>query len=128
MAGWIRSSDKQLGGGIRFGIVPGDQPVPGDYDGDGITDIAVFRNSGGGIGSNDYFYVQQSRDGFIGVPWGGGGNTDTYIFDLRYFPKVGFRPAGEPPIKGEKLERADEFTDKGPFPRLVATGKGKEPR
>lgn len=108
---WERSSDGQLGGGIRFGLPQQDVAVPGDYDGDGKTDIAVFRNSGGAVGSNDYFYVLQSRDGFIGVPWGGGGNDDGNLFDNRYIRPTGFRPGME------------KFTDRGPFPRLIATGK-----
>lgn len=104
---WERSSDGQLGGGLRFGLAQSDTPVPGDYDGDGKTDIAVFRQ-----GSPDYFYVQQSRDGFLAMPWGGG--SDSNLFDRRYIRPVGFRPA-------ELNEQP--FKDKGPFPRLVEIRK-----
>lgn len=43
----------------------GDIPMPGDYDGDGITDRAVFRNSTG------YWYIRRSSDaGWIVIPFG----------------------------------------------------------
>jgi hypothetical protein len=108
---WERSSDGQLGGGLRFGRAQMDTPVPADYDGDGKTDIAVFRYLAEAPGQ-DYFYVQQSRDGFLAMPWGGG--NDGRLFDRRYFPPVGFRPAG---LNGQA------FKDKGPFPRLVEIRK-----
>jgi hypothetical protein len=104
---WERSSDGQLGGGLRFGLGQQDTPVPADYDGDGKTDIAVFRNEG-----QKYFYVQQSRDGFLAMPWGGG--SDGNISDNRYVRQVGFRPSG---LAG------GEYKDKGPFPRLVEIRK-----
>jgi hypothetical protein len=106
---WERSSDGQLGGGVRFGDSSQDTPIPGDYDGDGKTDIAVFRPGTLSV-PNHYFYVQQSRDGFLAVPWGSIQNGDGNIFDRRYFRSVGFRPPG---LTG------GEFKDKGPFPRLI---------
>jgi hypothetical protein len=46
---------------VAFGVST-DQPVPGDYDGDGRHDAAVFR---AGI-----WHIWGSRDGFRSVQWG----------------------------------------------------------
>jgi len=48
---------------VQWGL-PGDKPVPADYDGDGRADIAVYRPSDG------IWYVLGSTSGFMGVRWG----------------------------------------------------------
>jgi hypothetical protein len=53
---------------IRWGL-PGDIRVPGDYDGDGKTDIAIWRQSSNPALNN--FYVRRSSDGAVQTfQWG----------------------------------------------------------
>lgn len=65
-AWYILSSSGGNMSGVQFGIAT-DRIVPGDYDGDGVTDVAVFRNG--------TWYALQSTGGFIGVGWGAAGDT-----------------------------------------------------
>jgi FG-GAP repeat len=48
---------------VQFGLAD-DKPVVGDYDGDGKSDIAVFRPS------NGYWYILGSNAGFMSFQWG----------------------------------------------------------
>ena len=50
---------------ISWGLAAGDKRVPADYDGDGKTDVAMWRQSDG------VFYVRQSSNGTLGAfKWG----------------------------------------------------------
>lgn len=71
---WHRSSDgafDQIKWGLTF---PPDYPVQGDYDGDGKTDVAVYRK---GIAPQSYFFINESIHGFTAIPWGA--QTDSSI-------------------------------------------------
>ncbi len=51
----------------QFGLAASDAVVPGDYDGDGITDFAVSRFQGANI---VWFYLPSSGGNFVGLTWG----------------------------------------------------------
>jgi hypothetical protein len=63
---WRRSSDGQVWS-AQWGLA-GDIPVPADYNGDGITDLAVFRPN---ASPNATWFVRQSPSGSLAsVAWG----------------------------------------------------------
>lgn len=53
---------------VRWGG-PGDVPVPGDYDGDGRTDIALFRPA-----TSSWYIIQSSTGAGVTDVWGGAGD------------------------------------------------------
>ena len=85
---WIRSSDGNWGAvQLGTGTEIYDYPVPGDYDGDGTTDPAIYRR-GYEYNPNlpSYFYVVGSKQGFFIAPWGLGIDDPT-IYDANVFVK-----------------------------------------
>jgi hypothetical protein len=56
-------------GAIQFGQ-NGDIPIPADYDGDFITDIAVFRPTGGAGGNAAFFVRPSSGAAPFGISFG----------------------------------------------------------
>ncbi|MCY7376351.1 MAG: hypothetical protein LH472_10325 [Pyrinomonadaceae bacterium] len=60
----MRQSSNHLPTATLFGLT-GDVPTPGDYDGDGATDFAVFRPATG-----IWYVIQSSNGGFRAAPLG----------------------------------------------------------
>lgn len=79
---WIRESD---GGGtpqspIQWGI-PGDFITQGDYDGDGITDIGVWRSNVDP--TLNFFYIRRSSDNALQqFEWGASGDYPVNNWDV----------------------------------------------
>ena len=64
----------------QFGL-GNDFIVPGDYDGDGKNDIAVYRYS-----TNSFYLLRSTDEGVYGFPWGSAGDflvPGDYIGDNR---------------------------------------------
>jgi hypothetical protein len=94
---------------IQWGTA-GDIPVPGDYDGNGSLEVAVFRPS------NGYWFIQGGgalafgADGDIPVPgdYDGNGSTDIAVYRpsnsvwfVRGGPTIPFGTAGDLPVPGD---------------------------
>src|SRR5262249_7109309 len=70
---WVLNSQSGSVTAYQFGLNT-DDAVPGDYDGDGKFDFAVYR-PGADTSSQSYYYINRSSDGgFTIFPWGGGGD------------------------------------------------------
>jgi len=106
---------------VRYGRLPGDQPVLGDWDGNGRDDLAVFRGAGtwylrstGGVAGATFTtlrYGVLAGDRPIAGDWDGNGKTDPGIYRGNRFylkgsltegtaSKITFSGAGAQPLVG----------------------------
>ena len=68
-ANWILDSQSGANSAFQFGAT-GDIPVPGDYDRDGKTDIAVYRQG-------TWYVLRSSNLSYFAVPFGVAGDKPT---------------------------------------------------
>ncbi|MEO6238458.1 MAG: FG-GAP-like repeat-containing protein [Vicinamibacterales bacterium] len=99
---WIISGQADLDWGVA-----GDLPVPGDYDGDGVREVAVFRRANGTWYINGGATIVWGAPGDIPVPadYDGNGTTDVAVFRpsagmfyIRNGASVAWGAAGDLPV------------------------------
>ncbi len=74
-----RSGDNSLQS-VSWGSI-GDVPTPGDYDGDGKTDVAIWRENSGNPNLS-YFFILRSTDGTVQVEqFGRVGDNPSFVGD-----------------------------------------------
>jgi hypothetical protein len=69
MIWYILTSNNFTFSATQFGLAT-DVVAPGDYDGDGRFDLAVYRGSGADRSGQATFFVQRSTAGFLAVQFG----------------------------------------------------------
>jgi len=78
---YIQITGEPTSGSIQFGLAT-DKPVPADYDGDGITDIAIWRETGNPEPDRAYFYIlRSSTNSFQAVMFGTQGDNPSVVGD-----------------------------------------------
>ena len=71
---WNLNSTTGVQGGQEWGNANTDFPAPGDYDGDGKDDHAIYRR-GASAGQQSHFWILNSSNSVVqGIPWGSFGD------------------------------------------------------
>lgn len=83
---WIANAGETIGTsrqwGVGVGFTGGDIATPEDFDGDGRTDIAVWRAGGLGDPTRSYFFIFQSGSSTVrSEPFGATGDDPTVVED-----------------------------------------------